>query len=306
MPVAREILEPAVKAPALCVRIGLVVHPARDIERPLSGVRRWASIRGVPVFQIPIAGQERHVADVCTASECDLIVAIGGDGTTLAAIHAGAAAGRPVLGVACGSLGALTLVLPDRVEAALQRLSEGEWRPRMLPALDVAQDDARLLSAFNDIAIVRAGEGQVMVSAELDGVLFSRFAGDGCIVSTPIGSSAYTIAAGGPVLAPGSDGFVLTALPAHGGFRPPLVIGPDSTLRLEVTPGHGGVRFEADGQLADTRPAPLTISLRRAAATFVGFHDDEPLITGLRRRQIIIDSPRILADDARQRGRVNC
>jgi len=300
MALQRDTLQSTIDAPALCARIGLVVHPARNIELPLRGLQRWANSRDVEVFQIPVAGQDRRVADVGTVHACDLVVAIGGDGTALAAVHAAAPAARPVLGVACGSLGVLTLVAPNAIEAALDRFSHQQWVPRMLPALAVGQDDGDDLLAFNDVAITRGGQGQVIVRAELDRVLFSRFAGDGCVVSTPIGSSAYTIAAGGPLLAPGVQGFVLTPLPAHGGFRPPLVVGPDATLRLEISPGHGGVRVELDGQVAETQPRSLTIGLLPAAATAVGFPDQESLMAGLRRRQIIIDSPRILADDARR------
>jgi NAD+ kinase len=224
-------------------------------------------------------------------------VSIGGDGTTLAAIRAAIAADRPVLGVACGSIGALTTVAADGITRALDRFSRRDWLPRPLPALEVARDDGTGLFALNDIAIVRAGEGQVRATARVDGVLFVRLAGDGCIVSTPIGSSAYALAAGGPLIAPGTDAYLLTPLPTHGGFCPPLVVGADSELQLDSTAGHGGARLEVDGQVADTRVGPLAVTFRRAKATVVGFADQEPFLAGLRRRRIIIDSPRILAED---------
>jgi NAD+ kinase len=118
-------------------------------------------------------------------------------------------------------------------------------------------------------------------------------------VSTPLGSSAYALAAGGPLLAPGVDGFLLTALPAHGGFCPPLVVGPDSELRLEISGGLDGARLEVDGQIIGAHSGTLSIGLRHDVVTRVGFPDGESLLTGLRRRQVIFDSPRILADDGR-------
>jgi NAD+ kinase len=166
------------------------------------------------------------------------------------------------------------------------------------PALEIARQEAASLFAINDVAILRTGAGQVRTIARVDGILFSRLAGDGCIVSTPVGSSAYALAAGGPLIGPGTTAYLFTPLCTHGGFCPPLVIGADSELRLDTTPGHGGTRLEVDGQVAGTQVGPLTIRLRPAIATMVSFADQEPLLDGLRRR-IVIDSPRILAEDGR-------
>jgi NAD+ kinase len=140
----------------------------------------------------------------------------------------------------------------------------------------------------------------VRVTSWVDGVLFSRLAGDGCIVSTALGSSAYSLAAGGPLLAPGTEAYALTPLPTHGGSKQALVLGPASELALEVTAGMGGARLEIDGQLAVTDPRVLTIRLRSGVATLVTFEDEEPLFTSLRRRGIIADSPRIVADVAQR------
>jgi NAD+ kinase len=279
-------------------RIGLVVHPSRAVERPLRELRQWAGQHSFDLVQVPAFCAQQQVAAQGNANDCDLVVSIGGDGTTLAAIRAGAVADRPVLGIACGSLGALTTVPPSSVARALDRFSRGEWEPRSLPALDVARDVGGQVFAFNDIAIVRAGEGQVRLTANVDGTVFARFAGDGCIVSTPVGSSAYALAAGGPLLTLETDAFLLTPLSVHGGTCPPVVVGGQSELRLDATPGHGGARLEVDGQVTDTRVGSLAISLRPAAATVVTFAGQETFLAGLRRRQLITDSPRILAEEA--------
>ncbi len=280
-------------------RLGVIVHPSRNIDGPLRQLRDWADARGVTLVQVLVYGQERPVAEPGDAGECDLIVSIGGDGTMLAAIRAAVSGGRPVLGVACGSLGILTTVSASGLAEALDRFSRGDWSPRLLPALHVARESGSDLFAVNDIAIVRAGIGQLRVTSRVNGVLFTRLAGDGCIVSTPIGSSAYTLAAGGPLLAPETDAYVLTPLPTHGGSRLPLVIGAGSRLELELSAGLGGARLEIDGQIADTEPSVLTVTFQPAVATLVSFADQEPVLGGLRRRGIIVDSPRIVADDSR-------
>ena len=286
--------------------IGVIVHPSRNIDTPLHDLFAWGEDNGVTVGQVRLAGQDRVVAGEVDAGECDLLVSIGGDGTMLAAIRAASDAGRPVLGVSCGSLGALTTVAGDAVGEALDRVAAGEWEARRLPAIAVTDADGTERFALNDIAVVRGGIGQVRVAVSVDGALFSRLAGDGCIVATPAGSSAYSLAAGGPLLAPGADAFLLTPLPTHGGSRLPLVIGAGSELTLEVACGLGGARLEIDGQLAATEPgelAQLRITFRSAVATVVTFADGDSLFASLRRRQIIVDSPRLIADDARAVGR---
>lgn len=285
-------------APAAVSRIGVVAHPTRPIEPALLEIREWAQQHGVDVIQVPAFCRQKQVAEPGDPDGCDLIVAIGGDGTTLAAIHAGIQAGRPVLGVACGSLGVLTSVSPSEVPRALERFSAGDWIPRSLPALEGVSEGNEPMLAVNDIVVVRKGEGQIRLQILIDGTMYARLAGDGCVVSTPLGSSAYGLSAGGPLLAPGTDAFAFTPLYAHGGACPPLVVASGSELQILTNPGYGGARLEVDGRPLDTQAEDLTVRLRPAVATVVGFDDQEQFLTGLRRRQIIADSPRFLAEDA--------
>lgn len=283
--------------------LGLLAHPTRDIDAPLGAIVEWARQQGADVLQIPFGGEHRDLSlpRAQAVDDCDLVVAIGGDGTTLAAIRAAAPAERPVLGVACGSLGALTTVPAGEVPRALARLESGDWHRRSVPGLSVAAEGCEDFVAYNDIAVIRGGEGQIKVTTRVDGALYTRLAGDGCIVSTPAGSAAYTIAAGGPLLAPELRAYTLTALPTHGGFSPPLVLGPEMTLELEVITGHGGGRLEIDGRLAQDMPTELSVTLVPDAATVVTFAGQESHLEGLRERGILTDSPRILADDKRAR-----
>jgi NAD+ kinase len=288
-------------APALELkRIALVVHPSRPVDMALEQVRGWASTNGVAVVQAATDGRQRVVADPDAVGTCDLVVAVGGDGTTLQALHAAARVGRPVLGVACGSLGALTAVNAEDLGHALERVATGPWSPRPLPGLRVTGDRLSRV-AINDVAVVRAGASQVLIEIRVDGQRYVRYAGDGLVAATPVGSSAYTMAAGGPLLAERSDGIVLTPLAPHGGCCPPLVVSSASTVDIVVQPGWGGARLEFDGQISGAPPGELRAAREEAYATLVGLGDAEPLLAGLRRRQILIDSPRVLARDVRER-----
>ncbi len=280
-------------------RLGVVVHPSRPIDPPLRALRAWTDAHGVEIVQVAAPCRQQEVAERGDAAQCDLIVSIGGDGTALAALRAGAVAGRPVLGVAYGSLGVLTSVDPAGVADAVERFTRGDWVAHHLPALELRGEGGGEAFALNDIAIIRAGEGQVRVIAQVNGVTYARSAGDGCIVSTPVGSGAYSLSAGGPLLTPDLRAFALTMLPTHGGFIPPLVVGADSELELRCHGGFGGWRLELDGQISDAPGDNLCVRMRADAATVVAFADEEPLLTGLRRRRIIVDSPRMVAEDER-------
>jgi NAD+ kinase len=287
----------AAAAPAgLLRRIGLLVHPTRDVDEPLRLLREWGERHGVEIVQLAAQYPQRRVAEEGEAGEADLIVSIGGDGTMLAALRAGAEAGRPVLGVACGSLGALANVMISDFPRALERYSHGDWRPRMFPALSIARPSGEALFALNDATLVRDAGGQVRLSVYVDGTLFARIAGDGAIVSTPFGTSGYAISAGGPLLLTGVDAFVFTPLPKHGGFAPPLVIDSGSELTLDAAGSFAGARLEIDGQIAGACAGSFTVTFRPAVATQVGFDDQEPPLAGLRRRRILLDSPRFLAE----------
>ena len=282
-------------------RVGLVVHPKREIGAALETLQEWSTRHGVELVQVPAVGAERHVAPSGEAADCDLIVALGGDGTTLAALRFAAPAGRPVLGVACGSLGALTATNAAELEPALERVHAGDWTTRRLPSLVV---EARASHrALNDLVVVRHGAGQVSISIYHDDALYIRFGGDGVVVATPLGSSAYTLAAGGPVIAPGASALVVTPLAPHGGCCPPLVAGPDAAVRIVLEAGWGGARVELDGQVETIvephGPLVLTARLRPGDATLISLGDVEHVLAGLRRRKILMDSPRMLARDGR-------
>jgi NAD+ kinase len=280
-------------------QLGLVVHPTRPIDNALRDIRDWAAAHDVGVGQVEAQGNTRQVAEPIEAGDCDLLLAVGGDGTTLAALHESATCSRPALGVACGSLGVLTSVTAERVKWALDQFAAGAWSRVPVPALDVTWDGSTSAMAINDVSMIRAGSGQIIVSILIDDVLYARVAGDGLVVATALGSTAYTMAAGGPILAPGADGMVVTPLAAHGGAVPPVVAGSASRLTFAVEAGHVGVRYEVDGRGSSASGEHVAVELRSDYALAVGLEGDEPRLTGLRRRGLVVDSPRVLARDAR-------
>jgi len=291
-----------VEARQQLARVAVVVHPTREIAKALQTLDAWAGEHGLDVVQIAtLGGSDREVARRGELESSDLVVALGGDGTVLAALRAAAHANVPVLGVACGSLGALTAVRGDALERALARVRSGDWTARRLPAIAIHPADADDTWALNDFVVVRHGAGQVVVNVFIDDELYVRLAGDGLIVASPLGSSAYSMAAGGPVLASGMPALVCTPLAMHGGSAPPLVVPASTHVRVEVHPSFAGFDIEIDGQRYPFEALDYRLSLHDEKVTLVSFGELGLGIPGLRERRLITDSPRVLARDDRAR-----
>jgi NAD+ kinase len=284
-------------------RVAMVVHPTREIAGALQTLEVWAGEHALDVIQIAaLGGSDREVARRGELESSDLVVALGGDGTVLAALRAAAHENAPVLGVACGSLGALTAVHADALASALERVRSGDWTARRLPAIAIHPMDAPDEWALNDFVVLRRGAGQVVVNVFVDDELYVRLAGDGLIVASPLGSSAYSMAAGGPVLASGMPALVCTPLAMHGGNAPPLVVPASTDVRVEVHPSFAGFDIEIDGHLYPLEALDYRLSLHDEKVTLVSFGELGLGIPGLRERRLITDSPRVLARDDRERS----
>ena len=283
-------------------RIAVVVHPTRQIAGALETLEIWADEHGMDIVQIPaLGGSDREVARRGALEPGDLVVALGGDGTVLAALRAAAHGNAPVLGVACGSLGALTAVHADALAAALERVRAGDWTPRRLPAIAIHPAGGHDEWALNDFVVARHGAGQVIVNLFVDDELYVRLSGDGLIVASPLGSSAYSMAAGGPVLASGMPALVCTPLAMHGGNAPPVVVPASTDVRIEVSPSFAGFDIEIDGHRYPLEDLDYRLSLHDEKVTLVSFGELGLGLPGLRERRLIIDSPRIMARDDRSR-----
>jgi len=279
-------------------RVGVLVHPTRPVQDALETLRAWTRDRGLELVQIR-AGDQPAVAPQGEVHACDLVTALGGDGTVLKALHATAESRAPVMGVAYGSLGAITTVPEVELRDGLDRFAAGDWVARRLPALRLATSDGWTAWAINDLVLSRKGATQLIVDIWVAGELYARAAGDGVVVATPLGSSAYSMAAGGPLLSPEIDALVCTPLAMHGGCAPPLVVAGDQELTLEAHPGHGGFDVEVDGFERETTADRFVITHQGQYTTLVDVGEVTTGLSGLRARRLIADSPRVLFRDGR-------
>lgn len=185
----------------------------------------------------------------------DAAIVFGGDGAVLRAARRCAPLGVPMVGVNLGHLGFLTEVRPGGVGELARRLAAGRCRlveaPMLLCVLRRGRRRAVLGTALND-AVIGAGGISRLVSLALrvDGRPVARYPGDGLVVATPAGSTAHSLSAGGPILAPGVAGFAVTPIAAHTLSHRPLVTPASARLAVEVVQAPEGVQLTLDGQVS--------------------------------------------------------
>jgi len=171
--------------------------------------------------------------------ESDFLVTLGGDGTLISVARRGFAYQKAVMGINLGTLGFLTDIMPDELEAFLAKFMNDDYRidHRMMIKANMDKDNQPLeMVAFNDIVISRNCVGSMIsLDAKIDGKLFNKYNGDGLIISTPTGSTAYNLSCNGPVVYPLTDAFIVTPISAHSLTQRPLVLPVDFAITLENT-----------------------------------------------------------------------
>jgi len=200
------------------------------------------------------AGIEVLSRDEMALRPLTFVVVLGGDGTLLSAARSMAKSGIPVLGVNLGSLGFLTEVPLDDLHSTLQGIDEGRCNVevRCMVHCEVFRKDSQLASfeALNDIVV---GKGTVSrlnhCDVYVDGEFVSAYKADSLIVSTPTGSTAYCLAAGGPILMPSVAALVVTPVAAHSLTHRPLVVPDTSKIDIVVNTGRDEAYLSIDGQV---------------------------------------------------------
>jgi NAD+ kinase len=202
----------------------------------------------------------------------DALAVLGGDGTFLYGASLVADHGVPIFGVNLGSLGFITPYARGEAAAAIQEAARGrlaiEERIRLTVAIRRPEDDAGTVRVFhtavNDAVITQRSIARLLdLEARLDGAEIATYKADGLIVSTPTGSTAYTLAAGGPILTPDVQAMVLTPICPHTLTNRPLVFRPDARLEIKNASG-SAVTLTIDGQWVYELGNGASIEVRRA------------------------------------------
>lgn len=165
----------------------------------------------------------------------DLVMSLGGDGTTLRAAQRAHDSDAPLLSVNVGMLGYLTEVDADEAMGALERILAGDYRieDRMMVACEIgAGPEAARFVGLNEVLVERTSPHLVRLRVEIGGESLAAFNADGIIVATPTGSTAYSLSAGGPIVSPRAQCLIVVPVSAHMIFSRPFVLAPDETVEI--------------------------------------------------------------------------
>jgi NAD+ kinase len=243
--------------------IGLFGNPEKpDISSAVQFICDYCRRAGLPVrLSAPVARCVGRAAQGLGSGELvrtvDVLMALGGDGTMLQAARAIGGAGTPLLGINLGSLGYLTDVRFEELERALQQLLSGKYHleERKLVACETwrGQQSLNAMLGLNDIVVNMGPLPRALgLEIRLDGESLGRFLGDGIIVSTPTGSTAYSLSAGGPVCHSDVACLLVTPICPHSLGMRPLIVPDDIDIEILLHDVGQGAQLTADGQQTES------------------------------------------------------
>jgi NAD+ kinase len=219
----------------------------------------------------PLGDSVRPASDLAQLAEADLVVSLGGDGTLLAlARHAGPR-GTPLLGLDFGSFGFLASESFEQLLAQLPALLTGDYRtePRLMVQSEVIRQGQKLVRyvGLNEAVIAKSDVRHlVWLNTRVNGELMATYPADGLIISTPTGSTAYALSAGGPIISPAVESFLITPICPHTLYSRPLVLEPSAVIEVEAVQRSRpmvGITLTVDGQEAvELKPGDVVVTSR--------------------------------------------
>ncbi|CAN5830293.1 NAD(+)/NADH kinase [soil metagenome] len=277
------------------MRVGFILKPDKtEAGVLLEELVPWLRQLGhVPVVttedQINPTGAEVVPEDELGDS-VDLAVALGGDGTMLRAARLVADRGRPVLGVNLGQLGFLAGFAPSEAKVGLAAALDGKLaqtkRMRLAVTFKRAGAEPVVRYALNDAVLHQGAMARLVeIDAFVDNEFVASYRADGLIVATPTGSTAYNMAAGGPIVVPGGHGLaamMLTPICAHALTNRPLVIGANATIRLQLGADVRGVLITVDAQWGHSFLAGDVVEMTAAKSPLVMYAGDKSFFDVMR------------------------
>lgn len=254
---------------------GIVCKPLKDVVSSMvPNLVAWLRQRKIDVLVdeetaccidpgAPVLSREK------LAESVDLLIVLGGDGTLLSAARALKGHRVPILAVNLGGLGFLTSVTRDELYPLLERVVCGEHRiseRMMLNAQTIRNGTATEQQiALNDAVINKAALARMLdFDVYVDGAQIGRYRADGLIVATPTGSTAYSLAAGGPIVHPHLDAFVITPICPHMLTNRPLVIPDTSQVEIDIAAAEEPVYLTMDGQVGFQLQSKDRVAIRKS------------------------------------------
>ncbi len=277
-------------------RIGLV----GNAEKPAAAAHVRAAAQlirraGRKVFSNAVTAQHAKIKceilpdTASLARSVDLLIIFGGDGTMLHTARQIAGSDTPMLGVNLGGLGFLTAVPSDKLAAALKLLWSGKFRYEsraLIEATGIGHGKSIKVTALNDIVISRGAASRLIaLDVSVDGEPITRYRCDGLIVSSPTGSTAYSLAAGGAIVLPSAEVFVLTPICPHALSNRSIILPLSATIRMKAVKTEPATFLNADGQIVGELVNGDVITIRRSRSAVRLVHlADSSFLEALRQK----------------------
>ena len=224
-------------------KVGVIIRPSTpELKSSFFQLKEILKTHDIEVYIDSISGGMIDVMGMefdLLCKQCDALVTLGGDGTLISAVRRSFNYDIPIFGVYAGALGFLADVSMDELDDFAKNLSQGDYRideRSVLEAIFVKNNEEIKVHAFNDIVFTRPSiSNMIHVETLVDNKAFNTYYGDGVIVSTPTGSTAYNLSAGGPVLFPLTKVFTLTPISPHSLTQRPVVLPGEFSIEMKTS-----------------------------------------------------------------------
>lgn len=251
---------------------GIILKPdSPEIKKDFLEIKKYFSVHNIELIlekeSANMISEENglNLDELC--KKVDFLVSIGGDGTLLSTVRNSFDFDKPVLGIHMGTLGFLTDIIFDELPTFLNDFKNDNYRIDNRMLVECSVND-KIFVAFNDIVISRRTvSSMIKIKAKIDGNAFNTYSGDGVIISTPTGSTAYNLSVGGPIVYPLTEAFIITPVAPHSLSQRPLVMPADIEIEFKITDKQGAVLL-VDGQdtyeVEDQTVIKVTIANKKA------------------------------------------
>ncbi len=257
------------------MNVGIIGNPRYpDLRGLLDHIAELASVRGMSLFAEEglTAIWQREMPSLDDA-DLDVLITLGGDGTLLRGARAIQGRQIPILGINLGRVGFLTTSTGEALDPALDALVAGAYQvdDRMALSAQISGTDGTTHTrqfALNDVAIHKSGVARVVrLSVEIEGEEVGPYSADGIVVSSPTGSTAYSLSAGGPIMVPGVEGMIVTPICAHTLAVRPLVVPARFSITVTpIPPWADDLLVSYDGQVGTTLTGGDRVTVCRASS----------------------------------------
>lgn len=257
--------------------IGLVAHAGKPgaaalVQKVLDAFAGRGVTPELETQTAALVGQQSSHTTADLGRSCDLVVVLGGDGTMLQVVHDLGSNVTPVFGINLGSLGFLTCLSSSDYNEAVDAVCSGNFSlsQRRLLQVDVERDGQLIAQrrGLNDAVISRGSLSRLIrLETRIDGGVLTEYSADGLIVATPTGSTAYSLAAGGPLIMPDSGVFVITPISPHVLTNRSMIVGDDSAIEIHPRKAEAEVFLTVDGLELQRILQGDVIRIRRAESS---------------------------------------